>query len=105
MPLPRSAHLVIRAVLAPGRRQAILLLALLLLGTLLLMAFTGPEVNEQEDREEASAAVTTGLIERHAPRRPAEQHVQDHAALPDPLPAAPLYEPAPTRGADLVLII
>ncbi len=106
MPLPRSAHLVIRAILAPGRRQAILLLALLLLGTLLLMAFTGQDVNEQQDREENSAAVTTGMIERHIPRRATQQSAGVRTTLPEPLPEPPpVFEPAPTRGADLVLII
>jgi len=102
MPLPRAAHLVIRAVLAPGRRQAVLLIALLLLGTLLLLAFTAPGTESGADGgvEGGAAPVTTGAIERVPPtaERPSEP-------APPPVTGPPDFEAAPASGADIVLII
>lgn len=109
MPLPRSAHLVIRAILAPGRRQSLLLIALLLLGTLLLLALSGAgtESGAAPDTETA----TTGMIERDlAPADPEPVTVPvapaidefPTAVLPEPLPD---FRAAPAQGADIVLII
>ena len=106
MPLPRTAHLIIRAILAPGRRQAMLLLALLLLGTLLLMAFTGSTGLDQPDTPDHDAGSdATGMIERASPSVPEPAETEDGLLLPAVLPVPPGFKAAPPRGADLVLII
>lgn len=108
MALPRSAHLVIRAILAPGRRQTMLLLALLILGTLLLLAFTAPDP-EQSGTGDATSP-STGVIERESPPLPdtggADVTVTESPAEDDVLLVPlPDFEAAPPQGADVVLII
>lgn len=107
MALPRPVHLVIRAILAPGRRQAILLLALLILGTLLLLAFTGS--GTKQPGAAASVARTSGVIEREAEPVPLPVNAgPDAVATADdraPLFSPPDFEAAPEQGADIVLII
>ncbi|MEX1199116.1 MAG: divergent polysaccharide deacetylase family protein [Pseudohongiellaceae bacterium] len=108
MAQPRSVHLVIRALLAPGRRQSILLLALLILGTLLLLAFTAPDPGQPRSDETVPPA--TGVIER-APAPLPDTGSADVAGTENPaesdvqLLPLPLLDAAPPQGADVVLII
>lgn len=110
MALPRSAHLLIRAVLAPGPRQTVLLLALLILGTLLLLAFTRPESARPASGADMLSSPATGVIEREAQPAPLPHTAvagvtAAQTPLADGVLPSPDFDAAPPQGADLVLII
>lgn len=90
---PPLIHRVIRAILAPGRTQTILLLALLLLATLMLLAFTGRPAENPPSATPRTQPVS-GTIDRPPDAR-------DDRADPSSTP----YPAAPESGATLVLIL
>lgn len=111
---PPLIHRIIRAVLAPGRTQTILLLALLLLATLVLLAFTGRPAENPSSGEPREQPLS-GTIDRpsavtvdrsSASRDNNVTSIIEGTASPehaDP-PSIP-YPAAPESDAILVLIL